>query len=55
MAYTSLSQALEDFDKLQKTLAAYNHAAGVLELDASTAAPEGSWEGRGQTMRFSPG
>ncbi len=32
MAYTSLSQALEDFDKLQKTLAAYNHAAGVLEL-----------------------
>ena len=50
MAYTSLSQALEDFDKLQKTLAAYNHAAGVLELDASTAAPEGSWEARGKTM-----
>lgn len=55
MAYTSLSQALEDFDKLQKTLAAYNHAAGVLELDASTAAPEGSWEGRGQTMEILSG
>ena len=55
MAYTTLSQALEDLDKLQKTLAAYNHATGVLDLDASTAAPEGSWEGRGQTMEILSG
>ena len=31
-------------------MAAYNHAIGVVYLDASTAAPKGTWEGRGQTM-----
>ena len=52
MEYTNLKDALADFDKLQKTMAAYNHAMGVLDLDAATAAPEGSWEGRGQTLEI---
>ncbi len=52
MEYTSLSQALEAFDKLQRTMAAYNHASGVLDLDAATTAPEGSWEGRGKTLEI---
>lgn len=34
----------------QKTLGAYNHAIGVLSLDANTAAPKDTWEGRGLTM-----
>ena len=50
MEYTSLPQALEDMEKLQSTLFAYNHAMGILSQDASTAAPEGSWEARGKTM-----
>ena len=50
MHYDSVSQALEKLDKLQQTSAAYNHAMGVLYLDATTAAPSDSWEGRGKTM-----
>ena len=50
MEYTSLPQALEALEKLQSTMAAYNHAMGVLSQDAATAAPAGSWEGRGRTM-----
>ena len=50
MEYTSLPQALEALEKLQSTLFAYNHAMGILSQDASTAAPEGSWEARGKTM-----
>jgi len=50
MKYESLSQALEAFEKHQQTLAAYNHAIGVVYLDAATAAPKGTWEGRGRTM-----
>ena len=45
MEYTSLPQALEALEKLQSTLFAYNHAMGILSQDASTAAPEGSWDG----------
>ena len=30
MEYTSLPQALEALEKLQSTMAAYNHAMGVL-------------------------
>ena len=52
MEYTNLNEALAEFDKLQKTMAAYNHAMGVLDLDAATAAPEGSWEGRGKTLEI---
>ena len=44
MEYTSLPQALEALEKLQSTMAAYNHAMGVLSQDAATAAPAGSWE-----------
>ena len=50
MEYTSLSQATETLEKLQQTMAAYRQASGVLGLDAATAAPSGSWEGRGRTM-----
>ena len=50
MKFESVSQALEALDKHQKTLAAYNHAIGVVYLDAATAAPKGTWEGRGMTI-----
>ncbi len=50
MQYDSLDQALAALKKFQQTQAAYNHASGVLYLDASTAAPSDTWEGRGKTM-----
>ena len=50
MKYESTQQALEELKKLEKTQAAYNHAMGVLYLDAATAAPSDTWEGRGKTM-----
>ena len=50
MKYESVPQALEALNKHQQVLAAYNHAIGVVYLDASTAAPKGTWEGRGRTM-----
>ena len=50
MNYESVNQALEDLNKHQQTMAAYNHAIAVVYLDASTAAPKGTWEGRGSTM-----
>ena len=49
MKYESVSQAMEQLRRLEKTNAVYVHAQGVLELDAATAAPKGSWEGRGVT------
>ena len=49
MTYESMAQALEQLQKLGKTYTAYVHALGVIELDAATAAPSGSWEGRGET------
>jgi Zn-dependent M32 family carboxypeptidase len=49
MKYESVAQALEQLQKLSKTYMAYTHAMGVMELDAATAAPSGSWEGRGVT------
>jgi len=49
MKYESPAQALEQLQKLGKTYMAYTHALGVMELDAATAAPSGSWEGRGVT------
>ncbi len=52
MKYESVSQALEALTKLQRTQAAYNHAIGVLYLDATTAAPSDTWEGRGETMEI---
>ena len=50
MKYESVNQAIEALNKHLSTMAAYNHALGVLFHDASTAAPKDSWEGRGRTM-----
>lgn len=55
MHYETVSQALDDLQKLQKTISAYNHAIGVLYLDATTAAPVDTWDGRGQTMEILSG
>ena len=52
MKYESVSQAVAALKKLQSTQAAYNHAMGVLYLDATTAAPSDTWEGRGKTMEI---
>ncbi len=52
MNYESVQQAVQELKKLQQTLAAYNQAGGVLYLDATTAAPSDSWEGRGKTMEI---
>lgn len=50
MKYESVSQAIEALEQYQATMAAYNHALGVLYHDGATAAPKDSWEGRGKTM-----
>lgn len=50
MQFTTVEQALAAMDAHQKTLGAYNHAIGVIYLDATTAAPKGTWEGRGITL-----
>ena len=50
MHIESLDQAAELLKSWQLTRSAYQHALGVLELDAATAAPSGSWEGRGKTV-----
>ena len=52
MKFESVPQALEALSKYQSTMAAYNHALGMLFHDASTAAPADSWEGRGKTMEI---
>ena len=49
MCYENLSQALEALEKLEQKRSAFNHVMGVLYLDADTAAPSDSWEGRGKT------
>ena len=50
MAYTNINDAIARLDEIEATAAAYGHAMGVLGLDAATAAPLGSAEGRGKTM-----
>lgn len=50
MSFTNLSEAVARLDELEATAAAYVHAMGVLSVDASTAAPAASHEGRGKTM-----
>ena len=52
MKYETLEQALNGLEQYQQTMSAYNHAIGVLYLDATTAAPSESWEGRGKTMEI---
>ena len=46
----NFTEALEAFKKHQQIMSAYNHVMGVTFLDAATAAPKGSYAGRGQTM-----
>lgn len=48
--FESVEQAKQALAKLQQTQAAYNHAMGVLMLDATTAAPADTWDGRSRTM-----
>ena len=50
MNYESVSQALEELRRLEQTMAAYNHAMGVMYLDSASAAPKNTTEGRGKTM-----
>ena len=50
MNYESVQQAVQALKKHQQVMAAYSHAMGVVFHDAGTAAPAGSWEGRGKTM-----
>ena len=52
MKFETIEKAVEALKLLQRTSAAYNHAIGVLYLDATTAAPKDSWEGRGKTMEI---
>ena len=54
MKYTDFNAAIKDLKLLQEKLAAYNHAMGLMSLDASTAAPKESWEGRGKSMVYFP-
>ncbi len=55
MNYETLEQALTAMDKFQQTKAAYDHALGVLSLDATTTAPSDSGEGRSKTMAVMSG
>ena len=50
MKYETVQRAVDALKKLQELLSAYNHVLGVTYLDAATAAPKGSFEGRGKTM-----
>ena len=52
MKFQTVTQALEALEKYQRTMAAYNHALGIMFHDASTVAPSDSWEGRGKTMEI---
>ena len=52
MNYESTQQAVAALKKHQATMAAYHHALGVMYLDATTAAPSDTWEGRGKTMEI---
>ena len=55
MKYETLEQALEAMETYQRTKAAYDHALNLISLDATTAAPTDSWEGRGRTMEVMSG
>lgn len=50
MSYPSVDAALKALRDLEAKISAYNHALGVLSLDAATAAPKDTAEGRGRTM-----
>lgn len=48
----TVNEAVEALRKLEHTNAAYGHAMGVMYLDAVTAAPADSCEGRGKSMEI---
>lgn len=50
MQFENLEQALAKLNEKEALIMAYNHAMGVLGVDASTAAPEKSAANRGKTM-----
>ena len=50
MVYQSIEQAVEALRKLENLMHAYEHVMGVTYLDAASAAPKGSYEGRGRTL-----
>ena len=52
MHFETVDQAVAALKELQQTLSAYNHAIGVLYLDATTVAPSDTWDGRGKTMEI---
>ena len=52
MIYESTQQAVAALKKHQAVMAAYSHVMGVLYLDATTAAPSDSWEGRSRTKEI---
>ena len=52
MTFETVAQAVEALKKHQQTMCAYNHMMGVMYLDATTAAPSDTWEGRGRTMEI---
>ena len=55
MKFESVQQAVAALKKQQQVMAAYHHAMGVIYLDATTAAPSDTWEGRGKTMETMSG
>ena len=55
MSDFDLNSALAQLDQLEATRAAYNHAMSVMSVDAVTAAPAESAEGRGRTMEVLSG
>ena len=52
MDFENTAAALAALRNWEQTMAAYNHAEGVLYLDATTVAPKDTWEGRGRTMEI---
>lgn len=50
MQYQTTKDALDALRRWEETMAAYNHVLGVTSLDAATAAPKGSFEGRGKAL-----
>ena len=55
MQYTDLNTALEALKKIQDTHYVYRHTMEIVSIDAATAAPENSVEGRGKVMEMFSG
>ena len=50
LKFNTVEQAVTALKKLEQVQSAYNHALGVMYLDATTVAPDNTNEGRNQTM-----